>query len=99
MLKRKKSTFFLDILPVFSTLSNVTRKTTMNPTIKRSKNITAYSASGFSLVVAKTKSDLPVHILTFFIGERANSVLITRREVAYTLKNFKKVLDSSRKTA
>lgn len=72
----------------------------MKPTIKRSTYSHFYHASGFSLMVPKTKSSTPSNILTFGIAdEEFTSVLISRKEASYTLKKFKKVLDRSRKIA
>lgn len=71
----------------------------MKPTIQRSKFSNAYVVENVRLLIVKSKSDKPVHIVTFFVGDLTNSVLIDRKEAVYTLRNFKKVIDKSRKNA
>jgi len=67
----------------------------MKPTITRSKYSNAYVVENARLLIVKDKSDKPVHIASFLVGELANSVLIDRKEAAYTLRNFRKVINKS----
>lgn len=76
-----------------------TTKTTMKPKIRRYTYSTAYSNKNFSIIVIKAKTVGNVNMMSFNIGDEVSTVLVDRNEAAYSLRKFKKSLDSHRKSA
>ena len=74
------------------------------PTINRGSYLNFYHAENFSLSIPKKDKNAD-SFLTFVVGNPEGSnyqfstVLVDRRQAAYALKNFKKVIDKARKLA